>query len=46
MFMQCFIAEVHAVLKGHVLALGGNAVLAFSLNEIILLDSPHKNQVS
>ena len=46
MFMQNFIAEVHAVLKAQVTALGGDAVVAFSLNEIILLDSPHKNQVT
>lgn len=46
MFMQSFIAEVHAVVKAQAAALGGNGIIAFALNDVILLDSSHKNQVS
>lgn len=43
-FIQVFIGEVHAVLRAHVLALGGNALISFRMNKMVLLDSPHKNQ--
>lgn len=43
-FMHCFIGEVLALCRAHVLSLGGNALLSFRLNECVLLDNPHKNQ--
>lgn len=43
--MQQFIAEVHAIVRAHALALGGNAILSFYVNEIILLHNSQKNQV-
>lgn len=44
-FMQAFVAEAQAILKAHVLAIGGNALVSYQLNEIVLLDNPHKHQV-
>ena len=43
--MQAFLAEAQAVLRAHVLAIGGNALVSYQLNEIVLLDNPHKHQV-
>jgi len=43
-FMHCFINEMMALTRAHVLSLGGNALVCFKINESILLDNPHKNQ--
>ena len=43
-FMHCFIGEVLAMCRAHVLSLGGNALVSFRMNECVLLDNPHKNQ--
>ncbi|XP_022778318.1 C2 domain-containing protein 5-like [Stylophora pistillata] len=43
-FMQAFVAEAQAMLRAHVLAIGGNALVSYQLNEIVLLDNPHKHQ--
>ena len=43
--MQAFLAEAQAILRAHVLAIGGNALVSYQLNEIVLLDNPHKHQV-
>ena len=32
--------------RAHVAALGGNALLSYRLNECVLIEHPHKNQVS
>jgi hypothetical protein len=34
-----------AIVRAHVTALGGNAMVAYFMNECILLNNPHKNQV-
>ena len=44
-FMHCFLAEVMAICRAHVSALGGNALVAFQLTECIIEDNVHKNQV-
>ena len=44
--MQAFLAEAQAILRAHVLAIGGNALVSYQLNELVLLDNPHKHQVS
>jgi len=44
--MQAFLAEAQAIVRAHVLAIGGNALVSYQLNEIVLLDNPHKHQVS
>lgn len=44
--MQAFVAEAQAMLRAHVLAIGGNAMVSYQLNEIVLFDNPHKHQVS
>lgn len=44
-FMHCFLAEVMAICRAHVAALGGNALVAFQLTECIIEDNVHKNQV-
>lgn len=43
-FVHSFITEVLAVVRAHVNALGGNAMVAFYMTEMILDESIHKNQ--
>lgn len=43
-FVHSFITEVLAVVRAHVTALGGNAMVAFYMTEMILDESIHKNQ--
>jgi len=45
-FMHSFLAEVMAICRAHVAALGGNALVAFQLTECIIDDNAHKNQVT
>jgi flagellar motor component MotA len=45
-FVHSFMAEVLAITRAHVTALGGNAMVSFFLNECIILNNPHKNHVS
>ena len=45
MFMQTFIAEVYAIVRSQVAALSGDGILYFTINDVTLLDSSHKNQV-
>lgn len=37
--------QVLAVVRAHITALGGNAMVSFYMSELILGDNPHKNQV-
>lgn len=37
--------EVLAIVRAHITALGGNAMVAFFMTKCVLLHSPHKNQV-
>lgn len=34
------------MVRAHVTALGGNAMVSFYMSELTLVDNPHKNQVS
>lgn len=43
-FMHCFITEVLAMVRAHVLSLDGNALVSFKMTECVLLDNPHRNQ--
>ncbi|XP_038118408.1 C2 domain-containing protein 5 [Culex quinquefasciatus] len=43
-FVHSFITEVLSVIRAHVTALGGNAMTAFYMTELILVDNLHKNQ--
>lgn len=45
-FVHSFISEVLSIVRAHVTSLGGNAMIAFYLNDLTLLDNVHKNQVS
>ncbi|XP_066275189.1 LOW QUALITY PROTEIN: C2 domain-containing protein 5-like [Branchiostoma lanceolatum] len=40
-----FLLEVQAILRAHVSALGGNALLSHTVSQVVLLDSPHRNQL-
>lgn len=44
-FVHGFIAEVLAIVRAHVAALGGNAMVSYFMTELALLHNPHKNQV-
>lgn len=43
-FMHCFLSEVLALSRAHVLSLGGNALVSCKLNQCVLLNNPHRNQ--
>ncbi|CAG7826260.1 unnamed protein product [Allacma fusca] len=43
-FVHSFIAEVLAIVRAHVAALGGNAMVSYFMTELALLHNPHKNQ--
>ncbi|XP_078046490.1 uncharacterized protein LOC144474946 isoform X1 [Augochlora pura] len=43
-FTHSFIMEVLAIVRAHITALGGNAMVAFFMTKCVLLHSPHKNQ--
>ncbi|XP_069384772.1 C2 domain-containing protein 5 isoform X37 [Paralichthys olivaceus] len=43
-FLHSFIAEVFAMVRAHVAALGGNAVMSYSMKECVLMENPNKNQ--
>lgn len=45
-FIHTFVTEVLAIVRAHVTALGGNAMVAYYMTECILSHSLHKNQVS
>ncbi len=44
-FMHSFVAEVMAICRAHVAALGGNTLVAYQMSECVLDDHLHKNQV-
>ncbi|XP_053999137.1 uncharacterized protein LOC128887353 isoform X1 [Hylaeus anthracinus] len=43
-FTHSFVMEVLAIVRAHITALGGNAMVAFFMTKCVLLHSPHKNQ--
>ncbi|EFN71921.1 Uncharacterized protein KIAA0528-like protein [Camponotus floridanus] len=43
-FTHSFVMEVLAIVRAHITALGGNAMVAFFMTQCVLLHSPHKNQ--
>lgn len=45
-FTHSFVMEVLAIVRAHITALGGNAMVAFFMTQCVLLHSPHKNQVN
>ncbi len=43
--MHLFTLESLAIARAHVAAVGGNALLNFRMNDCVLIEHPHKNQV-
>ncbi|XP_056271817.1 C2 domain-containing protein 5 isoform X28 [Pseudoliparis swirei] len=43
-FLHTFIAEVFSMVRAHVAALGGNAMVSYSMKECMLMENPNKNQ--
>ncbi|KAM6926487.1 C2 domain-containing protein 5 isoform 4-T4 [Lycodopsis pacificus] len=43
-FLHTFIAEVFSMVRAHVAALGGNALVSYSMKECMLMENPNKNQ--
>ncbi|GAB0096729.1 C2 domain-containing protein [Sergentomyia squamirostris] len=43
-FVHGFVTELLAVVRAHVTALGGNAIVSFYMTELLLNESIHKNQ--
>ncbi|XP_034032491.1 C2 domain-containing protein 5 isoform X12 [Thalassophryne amazonica] len=43
-FLHTFIAEVFAMVRAHVAALGGNAVVSYNMKECVFMENPNKNQ--
>ncbi|XP_076669957.1 C2 domain-containing protein 5 isoform X2 [Andrena cerasifolii] len=43
-FTHSFVMEVLAIVRAHISALGGNAMVAFFMTKCVLFHSPHKNQ--
>eukprot|EP00063_Salmo_salar_P029117 XP_014003952.1 PREDICTED: C2 domain-containing protein 5-like isoform X11 [Salmo salar] len=43
-FLHSFIAEVFAMVRAHVAALGGNALVSYSMKECVFMENPNKNQ--
>ncbi|EDM01471.1 similar to KIAA0528 protein (predicted) [Rattus norvegicus] len=45
-FLHAFIAEVFAMVRAHVAALGGNAVVSYIMKQCVFMENPSKNQAS
>ena len=45
-FVQSFISEIYSIVRAHVGALGGNALVSFFISDLVVMPSIHKNQVS
>ncbi|XP_051029363.1 C2 domain-containing protein 5 isoform X10 [Phodopus roborovskii] len=43
-FLHTFIAEVFAMVRAHVAALGGNAVVSYIMKQCVFMENPSKNQ--
>uniref|UniRef100_A0A8B9UUW2 C2 calcium dependent domain containing 5 n=1 Tax=Anas zonorhyncha TaxID=75864 RepID=A0A8B9UUW2_9AVES len=44
-FLHAFIAEVFAMVRAHVAALGGNAVVSYIMKQCVFMENPNKNQI-
>lgn len=44
-FLHAFICEVFAMVRAHVAALGGNAVVSYIMKQCVFMENTNKNQV-
>ncbi|KAL1131884.1 hypothetical protein AAG570_011495 [Ranatra chinensis] len=44
-FVHGFVAEILAIVRAHVTAIGGNALISYTMSECRLMNNAHKNQV-
>jgi hypothetical protein len=44
-FVQSFICEIYSIVRAHVSALGGNALVSLFISDLVVMPSVHKNQV-
>ncbi|MEE6523662.1 hypothetical protein FKM82_022657 [Ascaphus truei] len=44
-FLHAFICEVFAMVRAHVAALGGNAVVSYIMKQCVFMENANKNQV-
>jgi len=43
-FVQWFISEVYSIVRSHVSALGGNAIVSYFMSEFVVTQNMHRNQ--
>lgn len=45
-FVHTFVSESHCLARAHVLSIGGHALFNYKMQQLIVMEHPHKNQVT